>query len=318
VPRGAILTGNGLYNGGITNGGATGVLVQGFVLRDFVHDWTTFPRTAILAGADWTIDGNEVTNDNQGGVELNSGNVLRNNWLHHNGRYGFSGALLDNILIEDNEIDHNNTGHYDINNDGGGSKIAHSSNVTFRGNNAHDNYGQGLWTDWANIHVIYESNTLVDNYGPGIFHEASADAVIRNNVLRGNGMLAAGHSLWWSADIFLNDSKNTEIYGNVIIGGVNGIGLVDIDRGSTEFGLLEIANVNVHDNTVMLPAGGATGLVGSRSAAYSSASGNHFENNTYYVTSTGATAWEWNGSQTWAAWRGLGNDDTGMLNLWPG
>ena len=31
------------------------------------------------------------------------------------------------------------------------------------------------------------NNTVRDNFGPGIFHEIGFDAVIRNNLVEGNG-----------------------------------------------------------------------------------------------------------------------------------
>jgi parallel beta-helix repeat protein len=216
------------------------------------------------------------------------------------------------LLVENNEVSWNNTGNYDPNWDAGGSKIVKSSNVTFRGNNVHDNYGPGLWSDTDVVNVTYENNTLTGNAGPGIFHEASDAAVIRNNTFSRNATLTAGKSVWWGADLYLNDSKNTEIYGNTITATYNGIGLVDIDRGSTARGLLEIRNVYVHDNTIRVPAGGSNGLVGDRSTAYTSAN-NRFANNTYFVTSLTGGHWQWNGTRTWTQWQALGKDVTGIL-----
>jgi parallel beta-helix repeat protein len=320
TPRAAVLTGLGRYDGGlIGSGGASGqhdVLVQGFVIQHFVNPWPFFPRSPLQAGWNWTMRDNEISYNSQAGVSVNSGSQLVGNWIHHNGRYGFEGGPLTNLLVENNEVSFNNTAHYEPNNDAGGSKISKSSGVVFRANRVHDNYGNGLWCDWENINVIYENNTLERNYLAGIFHEASADAVIRNNTFRGNGMYAAEHSRWSSADLFLNDSKNTQIYANTIFAGVNGIGLVDIDRGSNIYGLLEIRNDSVHDNTITLPAGGAVGMVRSRTTPYTPAN-NHFEHNTYSVTNPIAASWVWppTGSQTWTQWHNAGNDLGGILNL---
>jgi parallel beta-helix repeat protein len=314
--RGAIFTGNGTYNGGITSGGsASGVLVRGLVLKDFQNSFSSFPRAAISAGTNWTVEDNEIAGNAQIGVELKSDVVLRNNSIHHNGRYGFVGGPVSNVLIEGNDVGSNNTGHYDVN-DAGGSKIHQSSNVTFRSNNVHDNWGSGLHTDWENTGIVYESNTLSNNTGPGILHEASADTIIRNNIFVTNAKNSLGKSLWWAAEIHLNDSKNTEIYGNTMRAGTNGISLVDIARGSNKFGLLEIRNVNIHDNSIMLPTGGTIGLVGDRSTAYASTSGNRFVHNTYSVTSQTAATWVWGTSKTWSQWRTGGNDTTGILNTW--
>jgi len=299
-------------------GGTTGqqnVTVRNLVIEKFAMDLPSGQVAPIKAGWNWTIEGNEIRLNASAGVAVNTGTVLRNNSLHHNGQYGFSGGPLSNLLVEGNDVGFNNTSSFSHNDDAGGSKIVRGSNLIFRSNFVHDNGGPGLWADWDNIYVTYEGNRLERNTGPGIFHEASADAVIRNNRFVGNGTLAAGKSLWWSADLLLNDSRNTEIYGNDIVAGVHGIGLVDADRGSSSLGFLEIRNVYVHDNVVRLPSGGRSGMVGSRSAAYTTAN-NRFDRNSYQLLDPAQPGWEWNGSRTWTGWRSMGQDLSGQTMTW--
>jgi len=318
--RAAVLTGLGRHDGGIVgtvgNSGEHDVLVQGFVIKRFANPWPTFPRSPLQAGLNWTIRDNEISYNSQAGVSVSSGTRLVGNWIHHNGRYGISGGPLTNLLVTGNDVSFNNTAHYNPSRDAGGAKITKSSNVVFRGNRIHDNYGNGLWCDTQNIHVTYERNAIGNNFMAGIFHETSADAVIRNNVLAGNGRYAKGHSLWWSADVLLNDSKNVQIYGNTIRAGVHGISLVDTNRGSNAFGLLEIRNVKVHDNTITLPAGGASGMVSSRTNPYRPRN-NSFTRNTYHVTNSAAASWSWppSGTRTWTQWRNSGNDVKGTLKV---
>jgi parallel beta-helix repeat protein len=278
------------------------------------NSMTTAQRGAVQAGDNWRIENNEISYNAETGVVVNKGSVLNGNFLHHNGRYGFAGGPSTNIMISNNEVSWNNTARNSVY-DAGGSKIVKSSYVTFRGNYVHDNYGHGLHTDTDNIHITYENNTVNNNEAGGIFHENSYDAVIRNNKLSGNDKGIAGQSLYWGADLYLNDSQNTEIYGNTINAGVHGIGLHDIDRGSGPYGTYQIANVNVHDNTVTLPTGGLTGLVGSRTTAYASTTANRFVHNSYLVTSTAAASWLWSSEKTWSQWRSLGNDTTGTLSI---
>lgn len=299
-------------------GGSTGqqnVTVKGLVVEKFAMDRNNGGQVApIKAGWNWTIESNEIRLNSGSGVSVNNGTVLRNNYLHHNGQYGFSGGPLDGLLVEGNEVAFNNIDGYDRNDDAGGSKLCRSSHLTFRNNNVHDNAGPGLWTDWDNIYVTFEGNRLANNAGPGIFHEASADATIRNNSFTGNATIAAGKSLWYGADLYLNDSKNTEIYGNTIVAGVHGIGMVDTDRGSGAYGLLEVRNVSVHDNDVTLPANGRTGMVGNRSTAYSA--GNVFNRNTYHLGDLSSTWWEWNGAKTRSGWQSAGQDTSGIFYTW--
>jgi len=275
IPRRAILTGKGIYRGGLRGyGGPNGnhdILVQGFIIENFVFPWdNTWPRSAIETGNHWTVYNNEIRGNSQVGIALGTNSVLNKNFIHNNGRYGLVGGPGSGLLIENNEISSNNTSHYNINDDAGGSKIIGSStgstNIVFRGNYVHDNYGNGLWCDWANKNVVYENNKIINNGGIGIMHEASNDAVIRNNKLSNNGLLYVGKDIWFDADIFLNDSKNVEIYGNVIHARTNGIGMVNYDRGNTVFGLLTLAGDHVHDNTIYLPRGGTVGIVNGATA----------------------------------------------------
>jgi hypothetical protein len=316
VPRGAIFTGLDTYNAGLHGyGGSTGqhdVLVQGFVVTHMLNNMTTSPHSAIANGDNWVVENNEISYNAEIGLEVNRGGTLRGNYIHHNGRYAFSGYAISNFLAENNEISWNNAKHNDIGN-AGGVKILKSSYVTFRSNNVHDNYGNGLDTDTDNIYVTYEYNTVTNNYGVGIFHECSYDAVIRYNKLAGNDLRIAGKSLYYGADIYLNDSMNTQIYGNTIKAGVHGIGLYDVDRGSGAYGTFKVANVNVHDNTVTLPAGGQSGLVGARTTAYSS--GNVFSHDTYYTTDLAASSWQWGSAKSWSQWQDIGNDTTGALYM---
>lgn len=297
-------------------GGTTGqqnVTVRGFVIEKFAADATNGYVAAIKPGWNWLIEANEVRLNSSRGVSVNNGVILRNNNLHHNGQYGFAGGPVTDLTVDNNDIGYNNTAGWDENWDAGGSKIIKSSRVVLSNNRVHDNKGPGLWTDWENFDITFEGNTVERNSGPGIFHEASAKAIIRNNTLRGNGTIAVGKSLWYGADLYLNDSKDTEIYGNTIVAGVHGIGLADTERGSTVYGKLEIRNVYVHHNTVTMCNGSFTGLVG-RSTAFTSTANNRFRANTYYIPDPGnGRYWEWLGQRTRAEWRSFGHDKSGSF-----
>jgi parallel beta-helix repeat protein len=316
VPRRkAVLTGLDRYPGGIQSYNRD-VLVQGFVIRDFDDPWPTFPRSPLQVGNHWTVRDNEISHNSESGVSLGSGTRLVGNWIHHNGRYGFTGGPAIDIVVKYNEVSFNNTRHYDPHDDAGGSKIIQSSRVEFTGNYVHDNYGNGLWCDWANIYVTYSNNVLARNFLAGIFHEASARAVIRDNTFTDNGTYAKGQSIWFAADLQLNDSKDTSIYGNKIVAGFNGIALIDEPRGSTIYGLLEIRDVSVHDNIITLPPGGGDGLVSLRPAF--TPVDVRFSDNTYVVSDPTAALWAWPPTYvTWQDWQQQGNDLTGVRQYDP-
>jgi len=316
VPRRkAVLTGLDRYPGGILSYNPD-VLVQGFVIHDFDDPWPTFPRSPLQLGNHWTVRDNDISSNSESGVSVGSGTRLVGNWIHNNGRYGFTGGPAIDIVVKDNEVSFNNTRHYDPHNDAGGSKIIQSSGVVFTGNYVHDNYGNGLWCDWANINVTYVSNVLARNYLAGIFHEASARAVIRNNTFTDNATYAKGKSIWFAADLQLNDSKDTSIYGNRIVAGFNGIALIDVPRGSTIYGLLEIRDVSVHGNIITLPPGGGDGLVTLRPDF--TPVDVRFSDNRYVIADPTAALWAWPPTyDTWQDWQHQGNDLTGVRQYDP-
>jgi hypothetical protein len=270
-PRAAIFTGSDVSNAGLrgtgTSSGQHDVTVQGFVIEHFVN--AALGGSALQAGWNWTIVGNEVAYNSNLGVGVNNGTILSGNFIHHNGRYGFGGGPLQNLTVDANEVSFNNTRHYDPNNDAGGSKIigssAGSTGIVETNNYVHDNYGNGLWCDWDCIGARINGNHVTGNLGAGIFYEAGfGPASISGNTLSGNCTGFVGRSVWWCAEIYLNDSQGVDIAGNTITAGTNGLGASDTDRGSTPFGELMICDVTAHNNAIVLPVGGTNGWVTNR------------------------------------------------------
>jgi parallel beta-helix repeat protein len=320
---GAVLTGLDTYAGGIKGyGGSAGqhdVTVRGFTIEHFLNAWSAGTLAPIDAGWNWTIENNEVRYNNSGGVEVNSGSIVRGNNIHHNGRIGISGGPVSDVRIEGNEIAFNNTGSYAAGHEGG-VKLFNaswdSSNILFRGNWVHDNTGVGLWIDTNVRNVTFEMNTVENNSIIGIFFETSFDAVIRNNTLRNNDAVDAGKSCFAGSQIHVNDSQNVEIYGNTVdsSNGSNGICAVDGDR--TTPGSDKVANLYVHDNVVKMRLSSTVGLVG-RSRAFNTSAHNRFAHNTYYVTNKSDKAWAWSTYPvTWRRWHRYGNDRSGSLRTW--
>jgi hypothetical protein len=294
-------------------GGATGqqyVTVRNFIVEKFAASTTPNTAAAIDPGLGWKVENNEVRLNSNSGISVIEQGEMRGNYIHHNGQYGYVGGPLDTSLIENNEISYNNTAGFHENWNAGGSKIIRSKNVTIRGNYVHHNTGPGLATDWENYKIVYENNTFEYNTGIGLSHEASADAIIRNNKFKNNMTSYIGKSIYYMADIYLHDSKNTEIYGNVVETEGNPLGLNDADRGSTIYGVLEVRDVYVHDNTFTIKPGREMGLVG-RPTAFSA--NNRFQNNTYYVSDLNGTYWVWQDLKTKAQWQALGHDTTGIF-----
>lgn len=297
---------------GAIRGPQQNVTVRGFIVEKFgASKSPVWMQAAVQPDVGWTVENNEIRLNSLAGAAIPEKGTLRNNNIHHNGQYGFIGGPADTSLIENNEIAHNNTAGHGENWDAGGSKIIRSKNITLRGNYVHDNKGPGLWADWENYNVIYENNRVENNTGIGIFHEANALGIIRNNTLKNNASNMIGKSIYWGADIYLHDSKDTEIYGNTIVTNSNPIGLSDADRGSTIYGVLEVRNVYVHDNTITIRAGQQMGLVG-RPTAFSA--NNRFQNNTYYIPDLNGSYWVWQDLKAKSQWQAIGHDTAGTFS----
>ena len=259
---------------------ANGVTIDNLTIQKFN---SPVQYGAIQGGENWTVTNNEVLLNYGVGITVQGGSTIRGNDVHDNGQMGIGGNG-DNILVEANEIHANGFwAGIDPTWEGGGSKFAETNNLVVRDNYSHDNHGIGLWTDIDNVDTLYEGNWLINNDGGGINHEISYDAIIRDNVAIGNGEAREGNWLW-GAQIQIQNSQNVEIYGNMIdmSGGLNGIGLIQQDRGMGAYGEYTTTGNTIRDNVIVSDGGdGQTGGVADYNEAGMLNGGNVFSNNDY-------------------------------------
>jgi parallel beta-helix repeat protein len=286
--------------------GARAVAIRNLVVEKFANEAGT---GAIQALEDWRVEGNVVRLNH--GIGIQGGNPVRGNRVLENGQLGLSSYGDQGTVVSGNEIAFNNYAGFDPRWEAGGAKWIRTTGLTVRDNRVHHNRGPGLWTDWDNRSTSYANNVVERNLGPGIFHEASYDAVIRNNVLRRNGFGFRG-SLDGSG-ILVNSSSNVRIENNRLDRNLQGIGLVQADRGSGPFGPRVIANVIVRENAIVILPRGATGLVvvGGDASVYS-AGGNRFERNRYWLCAPAYFAWA-GGYVQKDGWLGAGHDVDGAF-----
>jgi hypothetical protein len=297
----------------------SGVTIRGLTVERFANE---AGAGAIWAGDSWLIENNEVRFNH--GVGIKNGQIIRRNYIHHNLQIGIRSISTSGQLVEGNEIAYNTYGErFHSFQDTGGGKLSKTLNLTVRSNHVHHNRGTGLSTDWDNKGVLYENNRFEHNDGPGIIHEASYDAVIRNNVVRRNGFRIHTGSIDGSG-ILVQSSANTAIYGNRVERNKHGIGLVQSRRGPGMYGEHKVHDVDVHDNFVSTVANGiAAGLVGGEDdpRIYCCKS-IRFESNVYVTcqragTKPGRWAWKRNAAGTpyisKAEWIAAGHDDTGRF-----
>jgi parallel beta-helix repeat protein len=237
--------------------------------------------------SDGTVASNEARFNHVAGIAVARDGVIRDNYVHDNGLEGL-GSSGDqprrNLLVEGNETAHNGWyAGYDMGWEGGGGKWTTAVNkLTIRDNYSHDNNGTGFWVDTNNIYVTFEGNRVENNRGPGIEYEASFDATIHNNIVRGNGFGLGGPWLE-GAGIHVDSSANVRIYRNVVVRNYDGIGAMERGgRAAGPHGRPTTRNLYVHDN--LIATAGRTGFiqtVGDNS--YYTSKRNRFRRNKYLL-----------------------------------
>ena len=290
-------------------GRAAGVTISGLVIEKFANPAQSGAIDAELARG-WTVKDNELRFNHGIGVRIGEEMQLLRNHVHHNGQMGV-GGVGTGVLVQGNEVDHNNTVGFDLSWEAGGTKFVKTKNLIVRDNFVHHNDGPGLWTDIDNINTLYEDNRVEDN-AMGIFHEISYGAVIRRNVVQRNGYDGLG---WlWGAGITVAASPNVEVYDNTVVDNWHGIAALQQARGSGAYGRYEVENLWVHDNTVRMNRG-MTGLaqdIGDTS--YFTTRNNRFTNNSYSLGANPAPFAWMNQPMSAASWQSYGHDLTGLFN----
>ena len=260
----------------------------------------------------WVVEDCEIRENKNIGLAASTGWLIRNNYFHHMGSLGISGAG-DFIVVEGNEIAYNNTDNIDSHWEAGGTKFVWSEHLVLRDNYVHDNKGPGLWLDGNNIYALYEGNRVINNYGPGINHEISHDAVIRNNLVEGNGF---GWTGWVDgAGILVNSSPNVEVYGNTVRYNNDGIAGIHANRGSSsQYGPYQLKNLWVHDNIIVMNAGQTGVVTNTTDPVFTPSWNNRFDYNTYTLgTADKYYAWDpWYITTT--QWKATGQDPH---STWP-
>jgi parallel beta-helix repeat protein len=294
-------------------GYASNVTISGLT----VEKYATPPSEGTIdgaQGADWVVKDNEVRWNHGRGIKAGDRmQILRNN-VHHQGQTGIAGAG-NNILVQENEIAYNNTAGFTTGWEAGGSKFFLTNGLIVRGNFSHHNGGGGIHCDIDCINTLIENNRVEDNHWRGIFYEISYKATIRNNTSRRNGFKLPGMvGACDGAGILVSNSRDVEVYGNTVENNRTGIGAYESDRGSGKYGVHDLVNFYVHDNTVVQPTGRAAGVtqnIGSN--AVFTSQNNKFSSNTYDLGAS-ARYFRWmNSDRTTPEWKNYGQDVNGTF-----
>lgn len=303
---------------GYTNANQGFVTIKNLTFEKFGGgDVSGSAHLALKAVEGWTIENNEFRRISEVAVALFGPAVLRNNYIHHNGKYQFLGTAN----VEGNTVSYNNLDGFHNDNDAGVTKFHGSVGVKIRGNTVSNNNTYALWADYDNRDMLYENNWIENNLGPGIFHEVSCAATIRNNIVRGNNSESTGKSLWWGAQIFTRSSKDVQIYGNDVTAtgiGVHGISIRGGDplRSGPNCGTIESRNVSVRDNVIRMDAADFNGVVGGEAPGYGADKNIHFTGNTYFLPDLAGTYFWYDAARAGMRneeWQGAGEDLTGTF-----
>lgn len=328
--RTCIMTGldiyKGAFYGGVSSGGFKNQIVRGFIVEHFIAD-NTFPIAGIQVRQYGLIDDNEIRFC-KNGINVSDAQSITNNWIHDNGQYGITGGPGNMILIENNELGPNNNSlHLDPNDDASGSKLVGSSSgnllfLTWRNNNVHDNYGQGIWSDGNVRYAAYVGNSVNNNRGAGIDHEISWDAIIDQNTFTGNCTSEAGlgKSCLYCAAITVSQSANVSVTRNTAIAtnGTNGICLTNSARVLPVIFPQAAYNITVGaaglGNTVKMHGQGNNG---NGTAGNSGAVNIKWIANSYFLDNiTTALNFRRYSDMTVNAWKAAGEDVGGTFVTW--
>jgi parallel beta-helix repeat protein len=305
-PSGAVV--EQAYATGLIESSQVNVAVKGLVMEKAANQAQSAAIRLWATGS--LVEGNEIRLNHGNGVAV-YGSTIRNNNIHHNGQMGM-GAQGPNVLIEGNEVAHNNYAGYSWWWEAGGSKFCFTSDMVVRHNHVHHNRGPGLWTDIDNVRTTYENNRVTDNMASGIAHEISYDAIIRSNVLERNT------DTGWGGQISVHASPNVHVYGN-LMKGPQGVALSQSNRGAGKYGPYELKNITVHDNTFTSDTSTgvfAAGLVKDVSdGSYFTSRNIVFRGNTYHLPSLGGGHFRWlDRVVTASEWRSAGQDTDGTFD----
>ena len=302
--------------------GGAGVELRNLVVEKFGNQVQT---GAISASTDWLIVGVEARLNHGGGIHMGPGTVVRASFIHHNGQLGIHGGQAScsrskGLVLADSELSYNNAAGYNWGWEGGATKWTHTDGLIARDNYIHDNYGSGLWTDGPNINVLFEGNLIEDTYASGIVHELGYAAVIRNNVVRRTGLQQPILGDVWGAGIFIDQSRDVQVYGNTVQDNAAGITAVQEPAGDQcGYGAdAEVANLYVYDNKIRQEAGVAAGLalLNTSDISFYTAQNNRWADNSYDLADPEEGlhfSWE-GGMMSASGWRGFGNDIDGSFS----
>lgn len=194
-------------------------LTQAAAIRPYGYAWR------------WTLEDLDIHDNANWGVMLDRDWQVRRCHVHRMGTMGLGGG---GGVVEDCEIDNNNTSGIDSHWEAGGMKFVYCTGMKVRRNHVHHNKGPGIWFDGNSTDALIQDNLCEDNYGPGIDWEINRGAVIEGNTCLRNGTDPTWADDWdlGGGGILVINGEDVIIRNNLCLDNQGGIGLTHADRGS--------------------------------------------------------------------------------------
>jgi hypothetical protein len=133
-----------------------------------------------------------------------------------------SGTTPDNMLIDSNVFNRNNTERFGINSsystDASGMKACHMNGFTLK-NNVFQNaiVAKGFWCDMACSNGVMVGNVFANNDDSGLFYEISNTGIIASNLIVGNGNNPASQQAGNGGYGLKIGSANTKVFNNTLV-----------------------------------------------------------------------------------------------------
>jgi hypothetical protein len=225
---------------------------------------------------------------------MGPGTVVRRSFIHHNGQLGIHGgqpscAAARGLLVENSELSDNNTSGYNWDWESGAAKWTNTDGPSCGRTSFTTTTAWGFGPT-ASTSTRYTNNVVRDNYGSGINHELGYAAVIRDNLVTGNGFQHPIMNGVWGSGIIIDQSRDVQIYNNNVEDKAAGITAVQEPAADPcGYGVAAVVNLSVHDNVFRQPTRIAAGvrLRNESDQSYYWTKNNEWVNNDYILSDSG-------------------------------
>jgi hypothetical protein len=296
--------------------GIADVVIENLVIRRYANP----PSIGAIHGGDsrgWRLSQVEVVENHAVGVKVGPGMVIERSRFIRNGQLGINGTdvLADGtsgpIRVESSEIAHNGELAFIWQWEAGAIKFGETTGLVLRGSWIHNHRGPGPWFDVGSRDSLIESNLVEHNHANGVMYEISSTAVITDNVVRNNGVLAVGDL---GAGLWVSNSDHVLVEHNLIEGNrlpINAQSSPVRDEGA---GLRRVEDLLVRANDIRIDYIEPGLRVTSGDEFLYRDGNNRFESNTYRLRDAGSHNFYWGEMLTIDAWRAeYGHDLDGVV-----